>query len=236
MTAPPTKWIHPAGWDGFLHYSGRDPKWIKNQTSLLHDHAYLELPEGCRAVLHGIWLEYASSHAQVPLDTRSLSRRLNLRVTSAQLKRLNHAGFLTFSASRTLSQKRIEKSREEKKDQKQEQTRATTDNLVGQQRVVSEILTVLWQVPKPGYAAAKFTEPRVVALAAKHPALDLVDEAEKLRDWEMYGGGEKIQTKDGIARFRRWLGKAAEPGTNRNGHHSEAEVDYPWLPGCEPKT
>jgi hypothetical protein len=84
-------------WQRFQHYKDRSPPWIKNHVQLLHNHDYLDLPGDCRAILHGLWLEYASSHARLPLDTRSLSRRLGLRVTRQQLDRLNHAGFLEYS-------------------------------------------------------------------------------------------------------------------------------------------
>lgn len=101
---PRRKWIVVRNWNRFQHYRDRQPRWIKNYIELVDDPAYLTLTEGCRALLHGLWLIYASSRAQVPLDTRSLSRRLNLRVTSAQLEQLNHAGFIEFSASKPLAE------------------------------------------------------------------------------------------------------------------------------------
>lgn len=99
----PQKWIVIVDWHRFQHYKDRWPPWIKNYCELLHDPEYLDLPEGTRSLLHGLWLIYASSHARVPLDTRSLSRQLQLRVTMAQLERLRDAGFIEFSASAPLS-------------------------------------------------------------------------------------------------------------------------------------
>jgi hypothetical protein len=93
------RWIEVRNWNRFQHYRDRVPTWIKNNLELLHDENYLALPPGTRAILHGIWLEYASARCRLPLDTRSLSARLRLRVTMRQLERLNHAGFITFSAS-----------------------------------------------------------------------------------------------------------------------------------------
>src|SRR5262245_45051314 len=46
---------------------------------------------------------YASSRARIPLDTRSISRRLNQRVTLRQLETLSHAGFIRLSASKPAS-------------------------------------------------------------------------------------------------------------------------------------
>lgn len=76
------------------------PPWIKNLTRLLSDEAYLGLTPNRRALLHGLWLEYARTRRQLPGNTASLSRRLAMKVTSRDLEALNHAGFLTFSASK----------------------------------------------------------------------------------------------------------------------------------------
>lgn len=78
--------------------SGGRPPWIKTYTALLHDDAYIELTPHQRAVLHGLWLAYASSACQLRLGTRSLTRRLGLRVSSQQLEALNRAGFIEFSS------------------------------------------------------------------------------------------------------------------------------------------
>ncbi len=114
------QWIVIPDWDRFQHYSDREVRWVKCYVSLLSKPEYLRLNPGARAVLHGLWLMYASSHRHIPLDTALLSRQLNLRVSSVQLESLNHAGFIEFSASRPLAQIREEKKREEKKEQVQE--------------------------------------------------------------------------------------------------------------------
>lgn len=103
-------------WERFQHYKDRSPKWIKNYTELLHDEAYRSLSGQCRAVLHGLWLEYASSRCQLLVNTSSLSSRLGLRVTMKQLDSLSHAGFITFSASTPLAQ-RYPRVREEKEEE-----------------------------------------------------------------------------------------------------------------------
>ena len=103
-------------WDELQHYKNVDrPAWIKLYAKLHHDQRYLDLTGHERAVLFGIWIEYASSGARLRLDARSLSHRLALRVTSANLERLNHAGFIRFRSRPTLEKvyAREEKIREE---------------------------------------------------------------------------------------------------------------------------
>ena len=96
-------WIEVVNWDKFQHYHDRNPNWVKNYTELLHDPNYLELSAGERAILHGLWLEYALSHARVRLSTSTLRARLQLKVSKRQLESLNHAGFIRFVASTPLA-------------------------------------------------------------------------------------------------------------------------------------
>jgi hypothetical protein len=100
---PRTRWIEIRNWDRFQQYRDRDPIFIKNYVALLHDDDYLGLTGHQRAVLHGLWLAYASSGCQLRVDTASLSRQLGLRVSSQTLERLNHAGFIRFRASKPLA-------------------------------------------------------------------------------------------------------------------------------------
>jgi hypothetical protein len=90
-------------WDTFQHYKDRNPTWIKTYTELLSDDAYLELSGHRRAILHGLWLAYATARCQLSDDTRILTRRLNLKVTTLDLKSLNDAGFLTFTDIKPIS-------------------------------------------------------------------------------------------------------------------------------------
>lgn len=110
-------WIVVPYWDEFQH---RDmarsdvPPWIKNYTKLLHDDAYLGLTGHQRAVLHGLWLTYASARRQLTLSTRSLTRQLQLRVMTRDLEALNDAGFIQISASKPAgAHAGLEKNREE---------------------------------------------------------------------------------------------------------------------------
>lgn len=96
-----SEWIVCTDWTRFQHYDPekRQPPWIKNYTDLLHNDDYLDLSAHQRAVLHGIWLTYASARCQLRLNTSSLSRRLGLRVMRRDIEALVHAGFLEIHAS-----------------------------------------------------------------------------------------------------------------------------------------
>jgi hypothetical protein len=116
------RWIEVVHWHRFQHYSDRDPPWIKNYLALLHDENYLSLTGHQRAVLHGLWLEYASARCQLPLSTRSLTRRLALRVSSATLEALNHAGFIRVVASKPLALARSREAETEAEKSKARQS------------------------------------------------------------------------------------------------------------------
>ena len=96
-------WIIVKGWSRHQHYRDRRPPWIKVYLDLLHNEDFLGLSGHDRAVLFGLWLEYASSASRLRLDTRSLSSRLRLRVTMTTLETLRDAGFIEFSASAPLA-------------------------------------------------------------------------------------------------------------------------------------
>lgn len=97
-------------WGRFQHYdpAKRTPPWVKNHTDLTSNDEYRRLPGGTRAVLHGLWIEYAKAHGTLTADTHDLSGRLALRVTSVQLERLTAAGFLDIVASKALALERYQ--------------------------------------------------------------------------------------------------------------------------------
>jgi len=97
------RWIVIRNWDRFQHYRDRHPPWIKIYLELLHDHNYLALPPATQALLHKLWLLYANTRRTIPEDTAYISRAVHQRVTKTQLKRLNEAGFIHFSASKPLA-------------------------------------------------------------------------------------------------------------------------------------
>lgn len=130
-------WIEIPNWDRFQHYRDRDPPWIKFYTELLHDPDYLALSGDQRAILHGLWLEYASSRRRLRAETRSLSSRLLLRVTKRQLETLNHAGFITILASKPLASRYQDASatrargETEREEPKPEGSTVTEDSTAG---------------------------------------------------------------------------------------------------------
>lgn len=93
------------GTPGFQHYKDRDPIWIKNYTRLLVKDEYLRLSGHRRAVLHGVWLAYATSRRRLSADTLTLSSRLLLKVTTPDLKALSDAGFIEVVASKVLARR-----------------------------------------------------------------------------------------------------------------------------------
>jgi len=97
------RWIEVTHWDRFQHYRDRNPPWVKNYIQLLHDSNYLSLTGHQRAVLHGLWLEYAASNRQVRAEVRLLTFRLSLKVSLATLAVLESAGFIRIVASRPLA-------------------------------------------------------------------------------------------------------------------------------------
>lgn len=99
-------WISVRHWRRFQHYdpAKRVPPWIKNNTDLMANDAYLSLTEHRALMLHRLWLEYASSRCELSDDTLRLSRRLGMKVTRADLIALNHAGFIRIVASKTLAE------------------------------------------------------------------------------------------------------------------------------------
>lgn len=121
-------------WERFQHRDAARahvPTWIKTFTELLSAEPYLDLTGHRRAILHGLWLEYARTRRRLPDDTASLSRRLALKVTTRDLESLNHAGYIAFSASRDASMDAsehasLEQSREEKNSQQGRKERAHT--------------------------------------------------------------------------------------------------------------
>lgn len=98
-------YISVRNWRQFQHYdpAKRVPPWIKNHTELMANDDYLRLSEHRVTMLHRLWLEYASSLCRLSADTRSLSRRLFVRVTTADIDALVQAGFITLVASAELA-------------------------------------------------------------------------------------------------------------------------------------
>lgn len=120
-------WISVCNWRKFQHYdpAKRRPVWIKNNLDLMSRDEYRDLNAGSRAVLHGIWLEYASSQCRLKFDPSSLSTRLNLRVRKSHLVSLVDAGFIEVVASKSLANG-YQPASTEVEVEKKEITRAVT--------------------------------------------------------------------------------------------------------------
>jgi hypothetical protein len=118
------RWDDDEKGEGFQHYKDRDPKWIKNYRNLLKKDEYRDLTFVQRGILHGLWLEYAASNREIRDSTLSLTRRLGQRVTRASLDSLNHAGFITFSASKPLAPCYHDASLELEEEKEKNTTRA----------------------------------------------------------------------------------------------------------------
>lgn len=92
--------IVPRNWKDHQHADttkrGHAPKWIKNHTRLLHDDDYRKLSGHRRAILHGLWLDYAMSGGRLRVDPKMIGSRLGLVVKMADLEALNQAGFIDF--------------------------------------------------------------------------------------------------------------------------------------------
>jgi hypothetical protein len=123
------RWIVIPNWDGddgFQHYKDRDPIWIKNYRRLLNKDEYLELSFHQRGILHSLWLAYAASNRQLIDNTSTLNRQLGHRVTRHDLETLNHAGFIRFSASKPLAQRKRKRETSKEVSLSREKRRART--------------------------------------------------------------------------------------------------------------
>jgi hypothetical protein len=105
MTERQYIWI--TGWERFQHYTprrDRGPAWIKDYGAQLDDERYLELTDRQRALLQDLRRIFAVMRAQLPRDTRLISRRRGRQTFRTDLEALNQAGFLTFCSRTTLDQ------------------------------------------------------------------------------------------------------------------------------------
>lgn len=121
---PPTPddWLIVPNWEKFQHYGDRNPPWIKLYTKLLSNPDFLDLTLAERGLLMSIWVTYASCSGLVTV--KLLSRTVRARYGAHTLIRLNHAGFLYWSASKPLAPK---KEKEKEKESPNPLTGKTPD-------------------------------------------------------------------------------------------------------------
>lgn len=106
----PDVYIWVGRWEDFQSYTRKRgkpwaPPWIKLYPQLLDDDAFMGLTEQARLLLVGLFMLFSKSRGSITKDTRSLSRKLNQRVTNAQLDSLNHAGFIDFCSGTVREQR-----------------------------------------------------------------------------------------------------------------------------------
>lgn len=84
------RYFIPRNWEKHQGYKKRGPKWIRNYVALLDDPKYLDLNEGCRGALHGLWLLYARAGRPLPLSSTHTARQLGIssQAATAYLKAL----------------------------------------------------------------------------------------------------------------------------------------------------
>ncbi|MCR4339132.1 MAG: hypothetical protein NUW01_04500 [Gemmatimonadaceae bacterium] len=120
------RWIVITNWAKFQHYKDRRPPWIKNYIELLARDEYLELSGARRGLLHGLWLAYAQSGTTMRADIKLINSRLGLQAKMVDLEALNHAGFITLSASKTLAARYQDASPEQRESKKEKEQALTS--------------------------------------------------------------------------------------------------------------
>lgn len=73
------RYFIPRNWEKHQGYSKRGPRWIKNHVALLRERRYRKLTEAQRAVLHGLWLLYASVGEPLAWDCGDIGEQLGIR-------------------------------------------------------------------------------------------------------------------------------------------------------------
>jgi hypothetical protein len=111
-------------WDEFQHYKDRAPAWIKLHLNLLGNDAWLDLSPEDRCVLITIWMltgRYGNGRVKADYGWIMQQAKVGYGPRSRNLERLNHAGFITFSASalpKKVASVEVEGSKEPKKERK----------------------------------------------------------------------------------------------------------------------
>jgi hypothetical protein len=110
-------WIVIPNWNDFQHYKDRDPKWIKDHISQLHDDDWSALTWSERGALQTLRLAFAASDGKLPTSALAhLGGHPGVGLRSITTS-LSDAGLIVVSASKPLSLTRSrEKRREEKKE------------------------------------------------------------------------------------------------------------------------
>ena len=110
------QWITIPNWDRFQHYKDRDPLWIKEYVSQIHDADWAALTFAERGLLITLRLWFAAGNGRVTFERVLEAQMSPQRRANEHLASLIEAGLVDVRASRPLALTRSrEKSREEKK-------------------------------------------------------------------------------------------------------------------------
>ena len=114
-------WVVIPNWKRFQHYSDRDPTFIKDYVSQLHDDDWMSLSLLERGALQLARLMYAAGDGKLRVNTLLDAISVRGRTGWSILESLNHAGLIEFSASKPLA---LARSREKRREEKTARARA----------------------------------------------------------------------------------------------------------------
>jgi len=120
-----SEWIVVRNWRRFQHYKDRDPPWIKLYTELNSDPNWLGLSLSERGLLVTIWVEFARSRGQVPINSPQL---LGNYARTSHFRSLSDAGFIAIVASKPLALARSREA-ETEEETKQVKSKSKTSQL-----------------------------------------------------------------------------------------------------------
>lgn len=108
------RYIHVRNFGRFQRFQDRRPSWIRLHLDLVENDAFAGLTDHQQAVLIAIWIAYARRVREdaeglfrecrgIPESTSRVSRLIRKRVLRATLETLNHAGFIEFLETETVT-------------------------------------------------------------------------------------------------------------------------------------
>jgi hypothetical protein len=118
-------WIVIPNWDRFQHYKDRDPTWIKDYVSQLHDTDWSGLTLAERGLLQTCRLMFAASDGRCTLEAVSGSLMSRQQRLNDHLASLTEAGLVDLRASRPLA---LTRSREKRSEEKNDSASAEPKN------------------------------------------------------------------------------------------------------------
>jgi len=119
--------------------------WIKLYTRLHHSDEWMTLSGHRRAVLVGLWIEYAMSKGKLADDTATLSRRLALRVTRTDLEALEQAGHIEFLPAPRQPREDETRQEEKRKEETRKDQRKREKRRGAQTRAILLKVQVSWK-------------------------------------------------------------------------------------------